>query len=655
MILCFQDLRHTFRDAEIPNIELPNNALMSEISDEAAEREISSLATEDFFSGLFSAESSSPITVIEILEPILEKSVWLQKNGVTQSATIDGSKSKEPELVSTNLMNEGSPEPDIKEFFSHQSQQTVQFIDRASASLKFILWEKLRQAYEAINYPPQVLSCILRSTQMIINHLQSSSFSRISQDARHVSLLRWIRTLGQLIKKALLLVLEESNIFEIIDQEHLHSSMESIAALQKLMYIYVFWEDSIQLGQVQPLKPKSSPESESFDSVMGFLQEMLVRTWLLQYSLLKEAFAQDSLDPETSKNDLLDYLKLLHHAFGLRKFCKTSGQILPLFMRKEFRQLGLSATYETDMAQVIYDLYGLKLCSQGAILEEHGCPPAPLDCKAAMEIMDLVMIQVNKFSVKDLGKSELRSTIEKMQDAIKVPKPTPEMMFNRRIINNFLKSPINPVDLYRSLRGIGSLNGTAANYFSDVCEKGWYFLLGHLTLTRFRSQKRLSAGPIDDLEIAIAFFKQELELGLEKWESWYRLAQAFDAKIEEDLTWTAEKLNNNMRELIILQRNAIHCYAMAVAIASQNADATFETVEKISELYSDFAMRVYSSSREPLSMNAFGLQDYKKHYNGELTGMYESHPFKPLQLYPAWKFVCALLRRASIHKSESWM
>lgn len=657
IVICFRDLKRVLEESGTRIIELQNNAIMPEISVEAAEREISRLTTMDFFLSVFSSEKSHPLMVIESLEPMLQKSIENKRAQAVDARNVsaknldDGPDSRNgtsDRLLDQSTLPSGFPNPEM--------EQMLQFLDRASVSLKLFLWRKLGDAYEAINYPPQVLACSLRSIEVVMEYLRSKSFTTSTAQNRQQSLVRWLRTLDNLTAKALTLALNKIRIFECVDETHLYSSIRALAALQRILFAFVFWEDSIRIGQLRPPAQTSGTANGAYNVVLLKFRDMLIRVWTLQYTLLKEAVTQNMPLSDNPGEALLDYLKLVHHAFGLRGYCKHSNKVFLRFMKAELLRLDHSGNSENDVAQLVLDLYGLKICPTLANLADHACPSAPLDRDTAIEILDLVMVQINRINLKDLFKSELKPTIDKMQQAIKDPKPIAATSFNRRLISNFLKSPINPMDLYRSLQGLGDLCGSTVNNESSViADKGWYFLLGHLALTKFRSAKRSSAGPTDDLDLAKDFFKQDLELGVEKWETWFRLAQVYDAKIEEDTAWTAEKLNGNMEGLILLQRNAIHCYTMALAIATRNADATFDTTSKISELYTDFATRIYASSREPFSMKAFSLGDFPKHYNGEKKGMYKDRPFRDLQLYSAWKFAATLLRRASVHKSQSWM
>lgn len=661
IVLCFRNLKIVLEDSRCPVIELQNNSIMPELTVEAAEREISRLTTRDFFLTLFNTEGSQPVKIIESLEPILMRSIRNIKPYISAENTGDGP-------VSDEFLSR----PDTPDMLDQQMQQMLQFLDRASTSLKLFLWRRLGDSYEAIEYPPQVLSCTLRSIELVLEYLQSMAFTSSAPKNRQINLLRWLRTLDRLTTKAMKLLIPDPQIrlrgfvssekiqpriFDCVDEAHARSSIAALSKLQSILYAFMFYEDSIRIGQTPNPAPSLSAASAAWNLVLLSFRNMLVRVWILQYALFKDALTPITLDRDLSDTPpseaLLDYLNSAHQALGLRGYCNSADRIFPRFLKRElFLRKDILGE---SLAQVIFDLHGLKICPNLAELEDHGCIHQLPDRETSIQMLDTVMIEVSRMNMKDLGKSELRSTIEKMQQAMKMPKETTASHFNKRVISAYLQSPINPKDLYRSLQGIGGLSGTSVpKEESTVADKGWYFLLGQLALAKFRSARRTGPGSTEDLDNAIEFFKQDLEFGLEKWETWYRLAQAFDARIEENITWTAEKLNNGREYLNALQRSAIHCYTLAVAIAARSAEPSFEIASKISDLYADFATRIYASSREPFSMEAFGLSK-TKYFNGQQRGMYEDSPFREMPLFAAWKFACTCLRRASVHKSQSWM
>ena len=656
VLLCFEDLKRVLEAAGSPIIELPNNAIIPEISVEAVEREISWLTTMDFFLNIFSPENNDPIMIIESLEPMLEKSlVQLPTTLRGRSMSAENDKESTADEQDAAIINQGNTSssesvPDQK------MDQMLQFLDKASITLKLFLWRKLGRAYEAIQYTPQILSCDFRCIESIMEYFRSAAYWDSTLENRRASLLRSLRIMDELVARVLTAGLNDPLAFECMDQNHLQASIEALAALQRILHVFVLWEDSVRISQIVPPTQINGPAATAYSLSKQKFRHMLARTWTLQYVLLKEAVTQAPELFETPNEDLADYLKIVHHAFGLRCYCKDSNKVFLRLTKAELFRLQPLEDWETDVGQVLFDLYGLKICPTYIGCQDHGCPPETLSRQTAIDIMGFVMVQANRMNIKDLLKSELRLTIEKMHNALKGRRETSPMKFNRHLFNKYLRSPINPVFMYRALRGIGDLSGASVNNEDSViARKGWYFLQGHIALAKYRLQKRTSQGPIDDLDNASAFFKQDIEFDMEKWETWYRLGQVYDAKIEEDTTWNAEKINNHIEDLNALQRNAIHCYTMATAVATRSADVSFETLSKIADLYADFGTRIYSSSREPFSMGAFSLQNYARHFNGATVGMYKNRPFRDLRLYPAWKFASVLFRRALVHKPQDWM
>ena len=650
VVLCLEDLKSLLTTNESIVIELQNNAIMPEISVEAADLEISKLATMDFFLKIFDENIVDPLKIIHNLEPVLIDfdsglgEVNRHEDGDTSSDTLS--------CLDDIDENNHDKVRELAEIRSSGEVQTQEFLSKSSISLRLFLWRKLRGAYQSISYPPMVFLCNIRSINLILEELRAPAYTAESAENRAVSLLRWLRNLEDLISGSLRMALDESSAFDFLDNGHLRLSMESCANLVDLMQVLVLWEDSNRIGLSQAPQQLSSHATTAFASVINRLRVMHVKAWMLQYKILEEAMVQNPHIFTTSKEDLAQYLKLLHKSFGIRSYCHVSKKAFLKIMKTELFSLD-SEDWNSDKAQVIFDLYGLRLCHTLQGLEDHGCPPDDLDGLNATALIDCVVTQVKNISMKDLLKTELRPAIEKMQSVIKAPSQTPPQLFNKRTIDSYLKSPINPMDLYRSLRGTSGLSCKPVNdKYSTIVDKGWYFILGHMLFAKFRSQKRISPIPTNDLDDAICFFRHDLEYGVEKWETWYRLAQVYDALIEESTTWSADKLNKSKHDLNVLQKNAVKCYTMAMTVAINYADMSFETAGKISDLCTDFGNRIYSSSREPFSLEAFAVEE-TRFFSGE--GIYTKRPFRDLQLYSAWSFAATLFRKASVDKPHLWM
>ncbi|KAJ5723451.1 Tetratricopeptide-like helical [Penicillium malachiteum] len=652
ILLCLQDLKQTLQSINDPIIRLVNNSIMAELSIATIDQEALKLKCMDFFAKVFNADDEDPVSMIEAIEPILEPS---------------------------SVEYVGDSENDVAATPSNSSEM-ASFLDRGDATLRLFLWRKLQNAYQSIDYPPKVVSCHLRSIETVMLELEDVKHIQEASGVREVALLGCLKTLDGIMGKLIPLVLQQPDndkVYECLDMDHLQSSMSAVARLARVLHSFVLYEDGVRVGQIsgRDLRGGLAKTLENFKDRM---RETYVRCWILLYTLFIEAVSQNKAAPNASNTsnkpseDHIHILRSVHHALGVRSMCRYSQKRFLKLLKSELLDLETKGDYEFDICQVLFDLYGIKFSTSSVDgTTDHGCSPEKLDRQTATMMIDFVMRQANKMNMKDLSKSELKTTIEKMQTAIGPAKPpsavgsvkassqSPQLTFNKRVFSAYIKAPINPSLLRRAVQGVTELSmHEVPGDNAKIAAKGWYFLLGHATLTKFRAQKRLSPGSISELEDAITFFRQDIDHGTGRWETWYRLAQAYDTKLEEDITWGADKINNSRtdKELAATQRYAIHCYAMAVSVAARTAEPTVETRSLLSDLYTDFGIRLYASSRDPLSMGAFSLADFSRHFSSqESQQMYKAQPFKEMSRYSVWNLASNLLRRATADKPKHWI
>jgi tetratricopeptide (TPR) repeat protein len=629
VLLCLKDLRKMLHDAHNPVILLPNNAIMPEISAIAIDQELSKVNTMGYFFKIFNADETDSFMVIESLEPILDLAA---SKGVRTSEEI--SEADEPEPQESSVLVE----------------EMVRLLDRGSTSLKLFLWRRLQNAYDSIGYNSKAICCYLRCIDIIIRDMLAPKADSLTAHERQISLLKSLRSLDSLLNQVVDRIMEDPESLQEVDYELEQSSLCTLASLARVLYSYLLADDFRAFGVALPTTPN---EDATPSALTGITISIRIRALTLQYILLKDCMQQTEERFPRLNEVLAEYLSSIHVVLGFRGQCKDASRLILRFALKEFVRLGVAVQYRFDLAQIFFDLYGWKLAPEVQI---HDCPPTQLDRETALLHIDFVLNEAKRYNIKDLVKSDLRAMIDKMQQLIGGPESSTAFSINRRLLVSFLKSPINPAKLYRYTRGIGELSmGRVHTQSAVTAEKGWYFLLGHIALSRFKSQQRFSPSPTDDLNIAVAFFKQDLEHGSEKWETWYRLAQTYDAQLYEKLQWGADDINNDREALVIPQRQAIHCYGMAVATAVRGDYDSQDTNELKAQLFTDFGMRIYSSSREPLSMEVFSVDDFPRHFSNAGNPLYKGQPFRDMKLYSAWKFASVLFKRAIQLKPRLWM
>jgi len=326
--------------------------------------------------------------------------------------------------------------------------------------------------------------------------------------------------------------------------------------------------------------------------------------------------------------------------------------------KTEFFTFNPEEDLSIEIAQVAYDLYGIRLTSGYGDID-HGCSAESLekDKRTAHTLVPIIMDYVSRLKLKDVLKSDLKATIDRIQSALGQVKASPAVAFNRRAVSAYLKSMIDPRQLFQALRGIGELGTKSVHTeFAQIASQGWYLLLGNMTLAKYKSVKRVNPTPTDDLDSALSFLRQDIEHNSLNWESWYRLAQVYDAKIEDNLIWNSQKLNDARAELAMLERSSINAYTMATAMVMRSEDADLTMKERMNDMFFEFATRLYSSSRPPLDMEAFNTEKVVRHLSNYIDqSMSRQAAFEPLSEYRLWSFAAHLIRLSFSGGSKSWL
>ncbi|OAA72967.1 Tetratricopeptide-like helical [Akanthomyces lecanii RCEF 1005] len=641
ILAMWTSLREFLAQEKVEPMILPNNAAMSSISAAAADREISKLNTMDFFLNLFQENMTNPLPVIDILEPVLNPS------------SVHTAPEKGPELAQDEEETEKSDDATkpISECATQGMQDLWKFLENSSIELRLFLWSRLGDAYEAISYTTKRFSCLLKSIEMIVDDFSSDGYINMQEDSRRMLLMKTMKSLDELLVDALVMALSDKSAFDIIDDGHIKQSAAALARLSTVLHSISLFEDEVRVGLI------NAKSSNLFQSLLSKLREMQVRNWCLLYTLIKQDIFSNKeiLKPE---NELATLLAAVHLSIGHRKFCKVSNKVFLNLMRVELLSLKDVENWEDHLGQVLYDIYGLKIGVGIWELQDHGCPYEKLEKRQTMQLADKIMTLASRFSLKDLLKSDLKTTIDHMQSTIGQTKSTPQMIHNLRNFTEVLKKPIHPLRLYRALAGSVAMDSVTVNIpEAALANGGWFFLLGMIALTKFKGvelNRRQTPGATDDLRIGATFLRLQLQFTADKWDAWFRLAECFDYELDESVLWTADKINKDRADLVKLQRNAIHCYTLALS-HSHNREADTKDGDALHDLYYKFATRMYSSSREPFAMEPFQHAEQERFFIEDMgAGTFKKIVHDQMTKHQVWKFAAKLYKMAIERKPGNW-
>ncbi|KAK6398329.1 Histone transcription regulator 3, partial [Oleoguttula sp. CCFEE 5521] len=252
---CMQDLRAELVVKDSPVILLHNNAVMPEISIAVLDCKLSELSNRDFLAKLAETGSGNPVATIESLEPLLEA---LQK----RSADSD----------------EGEQQPNAAESVP---SALLQFVSDSSTSVKLALWQRLRDAYLAIEYSPLAMACILRMLRLVVDDLQEDDFTSATTQDRRSMVLNCIRTSEVLVAELFAHVKDSAAALSCLDDARLADAVSVLSNLLHLLQVFNIFEDGIQVGRVQA--PGDDTDVRTFDAVATGIHECQLQIWIILY------------------------------------------------------------------------------------------------------------------------------------------------------------------------------------------------------------------------------------------------------------------------------------------------------------------------------------------------------------------------------------
>ncbi|KAK9470312.1 uncharacterized protein V1510DRAFT_432212 [Dipodascopsis tothii] len=608
----FKSALATFPDSL--TVVFANTASIPDISVECVDAQISKLRISAVFSSIFEPSSEKIDLKIAILEYIMK--------GERAHA-------------------------DLPEFDLHIVQS---FIGKSSLEFQLYLWNLLREGYEHRDQQAEAFECLLRSLQLVVADVRSPAFEDADADRRQFMVLRCLAFAQTYLDAAAAYALRDApDPLADFPAETLLAPTEALVALVRLLNVFVVHADFIQnAGTEFPLA-----ETPAYRNSAARVQDMLIQSWCVLYLFAKKRAA--IVDGVDAAEFVLALLGVLHEELGNREYCSLAGGIFLKLLQGELLALDPAAA-ENELLQCLHCRYGFALGNEAFFPYEHNAENATFDRREALVLVEFVMsLALRKRPAQTLPRSDLKSTLDNFCEVIGVPRrDQSSIYYNQSIVEAYLGRSLEPLLLADAAKGTLALSTMRVQSdYARVARIGLYFMQGQIYLAQYRSRKRTMAGRTEDLDYAIRYFKHDLVCNTNRFEAWYGLAQTYDSLAEDDMTWSAEKLNNDHRRAIVAaQRKAILCYAIATSLHIQQ-EALEPTKSVLASFWTDFGYEIYASTRPPLEMDVYNGADSERHYSGA-DGMYTGAAHSTLRVVTAYRLALRLFRTAAVGDPDDW-
>lgn len=150
---------------------------------------------------------------------------------------------------------------------------------------------------------------------------------------------------------------------------------------------------------------------------------------------------------------------------------------------------------------------------------------------------------------------------------------------------------------------------------SEVLHLGLYYIQAAAMFAQYKIKKKSMQLRIVDLETIIDLLKYDLVYNPTRFESWMLLGQAYGFLVEDDVIWTADKLNTPERKVVTanLQRKLLIAYLMAINLVANCPKPESSLV--IGQLTQGLAKEMYLAVKVPMDGMAFKVLEKPQFIN----------------------------------------
>lgn len=310
---------------------------------------------------------------------------------------------------------------------------------------------------------------------------------------------------------------------------------------------------------------------------------------------------------DTSIEVCIDLLSVIHEEIGRLKFCDaSSGKFLQL--SQNMLKTADPTKFEYDILQHLNCRFHISISSENFTPFDHGTSEVELDITSSIQFSNYLfsVLSKKKDPLVSIPKPDLKSALDSFYEAIGDPDLEDSYIFhNKSVLDQFLAQPLDLPVLKSAFCGDLSLDfRRLRGETQKIISQGLYYLEAAANLNMFKARKKQAQGKASDLENVVKQLTSDLLSGTNRMETWLLLGEAYSLQVEDDLTWTSDKLNSLEKKNAVAttQKKSILCYSVALSMFLQQNTSMNSTGARICNL---FSKELYHSLMKPLDKYAF--------------------------------------------------
>lgn len=491
------------------------------------------------------------------------------------------------------------------------------FLGSSPVDMSLSLWDILFLFYEEGGQLERFQNGFEVYSDSIINTLKSQKYNESESTAKTV-LLRVLGSFATSLNK-FVTMLETSNW-------KLTSASPDVLLryfkLLELFYMFSLHEEASLITSRKRSVEISSPKAyNAFKDAIVRLESLLI--------IYVNNLELSSSDPQMIR----DLVALTHEQLGGRRMCDCSNGLYLRLIQDLLLEIG-PKKFGQDVAQTLLCRFHCSLAINGVSPEDHATKSTEkFDKNTAMTVIKFVLpICFEKNPISNPMKSDVRSLVDMLYEEIGDPNIDTDIDARKgqEVLEFFLDSTsLSPRFMKNAFHGLMDVSFRSPDDpespKKQVADLGLYFLQGNIIFTTYKIRKKSMQIRAVELEHVITLLQNDLLFCPWRAESWFLLGQVYGYFVQDELTWTADKLQSDEKKVgpANLQRKSLLCYFMAINQCARTSDR-FDYKPMVSQLMESFSKELFNACTPPMSMHAFKVTKNPRFVNDGSGGEFVS-------------------------------
>lgn len=482
--------------------------------------------------------------------------------------------------------------------------QFVAFVETSNLPLKLRLWSLLLRYYRINNDMKKYKIAFEMVIKTMIDEIKPENMNKLSTHQSKIKILSVIGFFGHFTTK----FIHFCNAFNFeCFEENARQQQESVSMVKNVSIFFYILQSFLMYQHAVPMDSRLSLSKKSLKS-FEILNNCICNCFFLLAFYFPTAVV-------IQRSELInDFLSVCHIELGYLHLCSSIDGIFLKYLQYKLTKLDFNIS-ANDVFQIIHCRFGLSISLDGYETFDHKCRPVKMLETDAIQLSKFVSAYCfkGKHPVVLPPRNDIKNIIDKIVDVVGNPDiQIPRVAKNKNILDSYLTQ--TRIDLQFVLdifQGNFELLFEKPEFVGiEIANDGLYYIEGLIGLHFFKVRKRTMQSRAAELDYVLRMLENDVICGCNRFETWVALGQTYSFLVEDDLVWTADKLNSVERKLMtsLTQKKALLCYSMAVNIhikSTEEEKLRYKPV--IPLLWESFAKELYSAWMEPMNKRAFHI------------------------------------------------